>query len=143
MKAKDDEIVVFAWIEWPDKATRDAGIKKMREHAAADERWDAEKHPPPFDGKRMVRGGFTPVVDICFIHSPQGAPMTKKLHAVSSRHVLHVFNACLRESNEIDIDQIEFFIGDGLRDLKRGNFTAVNQRPPMRNDALRRVHTGE
>lgn len=64
VEANDDEIVVFAWIEWPDKATRDAGMKKMREHAAGDERWDPEKHPPPFDGKRMIWGGFTPVVDI-------------------------------------------------------------------------------
>ena len=64
VKAKDDEIVVFAWIEWPDKATRDAGMKKMQERVAGDERWDPEKYPPPFDGKRMVWGGFTPVVDI-------------------------------------------------------------------------------
>ena len=27
--AKDDEDIVFSWIEWPDKATRDAGMKKV------------------------------------------------------------------------------------------------------------------
>ncbi|MDE0509454.1 MAG: DUF1428 domain-containing protein, partial [Gammaproteobacteria bacterium] len=47
VKAKDDEIVVFAWIEWPDKETRDTGMKKMQEHAKDDERWDPEKYPPP------------------------------------------------------------------------------------------------
>ncbi len=64
VRAKDDESIVFAWIEWPDKATRDAGMQKMRERAAVDERWDAEKFPPPFDGKRMVWGGFRPVVEV-------------------------------------------------------------------------------
>ena len=56
--ATDDETVVFSWIEWPDKATRDAGMEKMR----TDERMMAE--PMPFDGKRMIFGGFTPIVDL-------------------------------------------------------------------------------
>jgi len=64
VQAKEDEEVVFAWVEWPDKATRDAGMKKMQEQAADDERWDPEKNPPPFDGKRMVWGGFKPVVEL-------------------------------------------------------------------------------
>jgi uncharacterized protein YbaA (DUF1428 family) len=57
---KDDETVAFSWIEWPDKATRDAGMKKMMD----DPRMDPEKTPMPFDGKRMIFGGFVPVVDI-------------------------------------------------------------------------------
>ena len=65
VQAKEGEEIVFAWIEWPDKATRDAGMKKMQEHAAGDdERWDPEKYPPPFDGKRMIWGGFKPVVEL-------------------------------------------------------------------------------
>jgi len=64
VQAKEDEEVVFAWVEWPDKATRDAGMKKMQEQAADDERWNPEKNPPPFDGKRMVWGGFKPVVEL-------------------------------------------------------------------------------
>jgi len=64
VQAKEEEEVVFAWVEWPDKATRDTGMKKMQEQAANDERWDPEKNPPPFDGKRMVWGGFKPVVEL-------------------------------------------------------------------------------
>ncbi|MBI1392293.1 MAG: DUF1428 family protein [Alphaproteobacteria bacterium] len=60
VQATADETVVFSWIEWPDKATRDAGMKKMME----DPRMDPEKNPMPFDGKRMIFGGFEPVVDI-------------------------------------------------------------------------------
>lgn len=54
---KDDENVVFSWIEWPDKPTRDAGWEKLMK----DERLSA--HDRPFDGKRMMFGGFVPVVD--------------------------------------------------------------------------------
>ncbi|WP_305806121.1 DUF1428 domain-containing protein [Stenotrophomonas sp. YIM B06876] len=60
VQAKDDETVVFSWIEWPDKATRDAGMKKMME----DPRMDPEKMPMPFDGKRLVYGGFNPVLEL-------------------------------------------------------------------------------
>ena len=58
VQAKDDETVVFSWVEWPDKATRDAGMKKMME----DPRMDPAVNPMPFDGKRMIYGGFVPVV---------------------------------------------------------------------------------
>ncbi len=60
VQATAGETVVFSWIEWPDKATRDAGTKKMME----DPRMDPEKNPMPFDGKRMIYGGFAPVVDL-------------------------------------------------------------------------------
>jgi len=62
--AKDDESVVFSWIEWPDKATRDAAMKKMMSDDFSDERMDPEKNPMPFDGKRLIYGGFTPIVEL-------------------------------------------------------------------------------
>ena len=62
VQAKDDETVVFSWIEWPDKATRDAAFAKMME--GSDPRMDPEKNPMPFDGKRMIFGGFTPLVEL-------------------------------------------------------------------------------
>ena len=62
VQAKDDETVVFSWIEWPDKATRDAAFAKMMD--GSDPRMDPEKNPMPFDGKRMIFGGFTPLVEL-------------------------------------------------------------------------------
>lgn len=64
VQAKDDEAVVFSWIEWPDKATRDAGMAKMDELMKTDPRMSPEKNPMPFDGKRMIFGGFMPVVTL-------------------------------------------------------------------------------
>ena len=57
VQAKDDETVVFSWVEWPDKATRDAGMKKMMD----DPRMDPSNAPMPLDGKRMIYGGFDPL----------------------------------------------------------------------------------
>ena len=64
VQAKEDETVVFSWIEWPDKETRDKEIKKMMSPEFEDERMDPEKYPMPFDGKRLVYGGFAPVVEM-------------------------------------------------------------------------------
>ncbi len=61
VQANDDEDVIFSWIEWPDKATRDAGMAVMMDPNNADPRMAAEM---PFDGKRMIFGGFTPVVEL-------------------------------------------------------------------------------
>lgn len=68
VKARDDEAVLFSWIEWPDKATRDAGMAKltamMNDPETADPRMDPAKNPMPFDGTRMIFGGFQPIVDL-------------------------------------------------------------------------------
>lgn len=58
VQATPDETVVFSWIEWPDRVTRDAAMEKMR----TDPRMMAE--PMPFDGKRMIFGGFATVIDV-------------------------------------------------------------------------------
>ena len=60
--ARGDETIVFSWIEWPDKATRDAMYSRMEELTRTDPRFSMEKNPPPFDGKRMIFGGFEPIV---------------------------------------------------------------------------------
>jgi uncharacterized protein YbaA (DUF1428 family) len=62
--AKDSETIVFSWIEWPDKATRDAAMGRMDELMKTDDRMNPEKNPMPFDGKRMIYGGFAPVVSL-------------------------------------------------------------------------------
>jgi uncharacterized protein YbaA (DUF1428 family) len=57
---KDGEKVVYSWVEWPDKATRDAGWGKMM----SDERTKPDPdQTPPFDGQRMMWGGFAPILD--------------------------------------------------------------------------------
>ena len=58
--ATAEETVMFSWIEWPDKATRDAGMKKVMD----DPRMDPANNPMPFDGKRMIFGGFSTVVEV-------------------------------------------------------------------------------
>jgi uncharacterized protein YbaA (DUF1428 family) len=64
VQAKADESVVFSWIEWPDKETRDAAMKTMMSDGFSDERLDPKKNPMPFDGTRMIYGGFEPVVEL-------------------------------------------------------------------------------
>lgn len=61
--AQDDETVVFSWIEWPDKATRDRVMKQMDALAKTDERMDPAKNPMPFDARRMIYGGFEPLLE--------------------------------------------------------------------------------
>lgn len=55
VQAGDDEAVCFAWIEWPDKATSDAGWADIMQNP--DEMRQA-MGDPQFDGKRMIFGGF-------------------------------------------------------------------------------------
>jgi uncharacterized protein YbaA (DUF1428 family) len=57
VKATADEKVVYSWIEWPSKEVRDEGWKKIM----ADQRMHAGTMP--FDGKRMIYGGFAPILD--------------------------------------------------------------------------------
>ena len=64
VQATEDETVVFSWIEWPDKATRDAGMAKMGDLMKTDPRMNPETNPMPFDGKRLIYGGFAPVVTL-------------------------------------------------------------------------------
>jgi uncharacterized protein YbaA (DUF1428 family) len=52
--------VAFSWIIWPDRATRNAGMKKVME----DPRMSMDASPLPFDGKRMIYGGFETVVEV-------------------------------------------------------------------------------
>src|SRR5688572_14983502 len=58
VQLKEGEKVIFSWVIWPDKATADASHEKM----TADPRFNQLAAPPAFDGKRMIYGGFEPVV---------------------------------------------------------------------------------
>ncbi|SKA21729.1 DUF1428 domain-containing protein [Consotaella salsifontis] len=58
VKAEESESVVFSWLEWPSKEVRDAGMKKMMEDPRMKEMGEM-----PFDGQRMIFGGFEPIVE--------------------------------------------------------------------------------
>jgi uncharacterized protein YbaA (DUF1428 family) len=55
VKKQDDEVVVFSWITWPDRKTADDAWARMEQDPAM------KDMQMPFDGKRMMWGGFTPV----------------------------------------------------------------------------------
>ena len=57
VQRKADETVVFSWITWPSRSVRDAGMKKVMD----DER--LKSISMPFDGKRMIYGGFKVILD--------------------------------------------------------------------------------
>jgi uncharacterized protein YbaA (DUF1428 family) len=59
VQAKEDEVVVFSWVEYPSKEVRDAANKKMM----SDPRMKEWGEKMPFDGKRMIYGGFAPIFD--------------------------------------------------------------------------------
>lgn len=61
VQRKDDEVWVFSWSEWPSKEARDAGNKAAMEEFSAMP--DLTPDKMPFDGKRMFRGGFAPILD--------------------------------------------------------------------------------
>ena len=60
VKREANESVVFSWVTWPSKAVRDEGWKKLM----ADPRFAPENHVMPFDGKRMIYGGFQVISDV-------------------------------------------------------------------------------
>ncbi|MDX8495455.1 DUF1428 family protein [Mesorhizobium sp. VK22B] len=60
VQAKDDEVVVFAWVVYENRQSRDAVMAKIM----ADERLKADWPTMPFDGKRMIFGGFQPFIEL-------------------------------------------------------------------------------
>ena len=57
--AGDDETVVLSYVEWPDRTTRNAGMQKV----TSDPRMQFLDRPPAFDGRRLIAGGFIPMLD--------------------------------------------------------------------------------
>jgi uncharacterized protein YbaA (DUF1428 family) len=54
VQAKDDETVIFSWVTYESREARDRIMKKVME----DPRMDGDMDKMPFDGKRMIFGGF-------------------------------------------------------------------------------------
>jgi len=58
VKRQDGETVIFSWVEWPSRATRDTGMRKAMD--------DPRMKMPDkdiFDSRRMIYGGFEAFVD--------------------------------------------------------------------------------
>jgi uncharacterized protein YbaA (DUF1428 family) len=54
VRCREDETVVFSWIVWPSREARDNGMERLM----ADPRMQPDQADIPFDGKRMILGGF-------------------------------------------------------------------------------------
>ncbi len=57
VKLEEGEVVVFSWLKWPDRATADACFAAMQDNP------DFADMDMPFDGKRMMWGGFEPIFE--------------------------------------------------------------------------------
>lgn len=60
VQKKDGEVVIFSWIMWPSKAVADAGMKA----AMGDPRMPTPDKPMPFDGSRLIFGGFETILEV-------------------------------------------------------------------------------
>lgn len=58
VQRKSDETVVFSWITWPSRSARDSGMKAAMEDPRL------QDMSMPFDGKRMIYGGFDVILDV-------------------------------------------------------------------------------
>ena len=58
VRREDDETVVFAWITWASRSARDEGMKKAAEDARL------QNIEMPFDGERMIFGGFEVILEV-------------------------------------------------------------------------------
>lgn len=59
VKCKEDETVVFSTVSWPSKEVRDTGWQAIMQ----DPRMSDNENPMPFDGKRLIYGGFDIILD--------------------------------------------------------------------------------
>ncbi len=60
VQCRENETVVFSWIVWPSRQAREEGMQK----AMQDERMNPDTCQMPFDGQRMIFGGFEILVDL-------------------------------------------------------------------------------
>jgi len=58
VQCKEGEAVVFSWVVWPSKEARDKGWEQVM----SDPRMNPADNPMPFDGKRLIYGGFSRII---------------------------------------------------------------------------------
>jgi uncharacterized protein YbaA (DUF1428 family) len=54
VQAREDEVVIFSWVTYESRKDRDEILAKVM----ADPRMQSDMQNMPFDGKRMIYGGF-------------------------------------------------------------------------------------
>jgi uncharacterized protein YbaA (DUF1428 family) len=59
VQAKDDEIVIFSWVTYKSREDRDEINAKVMK----DKHFEEWTNKMPFDGKRMIYGGFKPFIE--------------------------------------------------------------------------------
>ena len=59
VQCKENESIIFSWIVWRSREVRDQAWEKIRK----DDRMSDENNPMPFDGKRMIYGGFQAILE--------------------------------------------------------------------------------
>ncbi|MDF5193353.1 DUF1428 domain-containing protein, partial [Vibrio parahaemolyticus] len=59
VNAESNETVVFSWVVWPSKEVRDSGWLRIM----GDPRMSPDNNPMPFDGKRLIYGGFDVILE--------------------------------------------------------------------------------
>ena len=59
VKCEANETVVFSWVLWPSREVRNAAMEKLMD----DPRLDPDQNPMPFDGQRLIYGGFEMLLD--------------------------------------------------------------------------------
>lgn len=60
VQRKPEKTAVFSWVLWPSREVRNQAMPKIM----ADPRVQPDVNPMPFDGKRLIYGGFEVVVDV-------------------------------------------------------------------------------
>lgn len=61
VQATAEETMVSSGVEWPDRATDDTGFARMEQRISTDPQF--KNRPMPFNGKRMIFGGFTTIAE--------------------------------------------------------------------------------
>ncbi|MDC0661546.1 DUF1428 domain-containing protein [Marinobacter sp. SS21] len=59
VKCQDNETVCFSWIVWPSRDVRNQAMDKVM----SDPRMQPDTNPMPFDGKRLIYGGFEVILE--------------------------------------------------------------------------------
>ncbi|MDX1401671.1 MAG: DUF1428 domain-containing protein [Kiloniellales bacterium] len=60
VKRQDGETVVFSWIVWPSRELRNEAMPKLMK----DPRLSSDQNPMPFDGMRLIYGGFEVILEV-------------------------------------------------------------------------------